>query len=143
MTATTNAPAGTHDPAELAKFAIIVYFATAFPPALEAMADPSGTDFAPRPEWYFLGLYELLKIMPAGWEIVATAIVPGIVTIGMFLVPWLDRSKSRHPGHRTWIILAGIAVILMIGVMTLKGIIETPPPVEHPDTPITERASSR
>lgn len=122
---------------------LVFALALIFKPGLEPIADPTGADFAPRPEWYFLGLYEFLKIMPAGWEIVATAIVPGIVTIGMFLVPWLDRSKSRHPGHRTWIILAGIAVILMIGVMTLKGIIETPPPVEHPDTPAIEQAASR
>lgn len=110
---------------------IVAYLALAFPPALEAIADPTGTDFSPRPEWYFLGLYELLKIMPAGYEVVATIIVPGLVSIGMLFLPWLDRSPSRHPARRQWIIVAGIAVILMIGVMTLKGILETPPPGAH------------
>ncbi len=107
---------------------ILVYLALAAPPGLEAIADPSGTDFAPRPEWYFLGLYELLKIMPSGWEIIATVIVPGLVSVGMLLVPWLDRSESRHPARRQWVITAGIFVILMIGIMTLKGILDTPPP---------------
>lgn len=107
---------------------IVVYLAAAFPPSLEAMADPTGTDFAPRPEWYFLGLYELLKIMPSGWEVVATVIIPGAIGLGMLLVPWLDRSKSRHPASRQWVINAGIAVILLIAIMTLKGILETPPP---------------
>lgn len=112
----------------LGGMAIVVYLALAFPPALEAIADPSGTDFAPRPEWYFLGLYELLKIMPPGWEIVATVIVPGLVSLGMLFLPWLDRSDSRHPARRQWIIATGIAVVLLIGVMTLKGILDTPPP---------------
>lgn len=107
---------------------MLVYLAAAFPPAIEAMADPAGTDFSPRPEWYFLGLYELLKIMPQGYEVVATVIVPGLVSLGMLFLPWLDRSPSRHPAMRASIIVAGTAVCLLIGLMTLKGILETPPP---------------
>ncbi|MCW5947648.1 MAG: cytochrome bc complex cytochrome b subunit [Fimbriimonadales bacterium] len=109
---------------------IVIYFALAFPPSLEALADPTGTDFAPRPEWYFLGLYELLKIMPPGYELLATIIIPGMISIGMLILPWLDRSKSRHPAARQWIIFMGLAVILLIGVLTLKGILETP---VHPE----------
>ncbi|MCH7903334.1 MAG: cytochrome b N-terminal domain-containing protein [Armatimonadetes bacterium] len=105
---------------------LVVYLAAAFPPGLEAMADPSGTDFAPRPEWYYLGLFELLKIMPAGWEVLATVVVPGIVSLGMIFLPWLDRSDSRHPAMRQWIIVTGTFIILMIGLMTLKGILDTP-----------------
>lgn len=113
----------------LAGLGIVFALALAFPPNLEGMADPAGTDFAPRPEWYFLGLYELLKIMPSGWEVVATLVIPGLITIGMFGLPWLDRSTSRHPAKRGWIMVAGTAVILLIGLMTLKGILETPPHV--------------
>ena len=109
-----------------------IYLALAFPPALEAIANPTGTDFSPRPEWYFLGLYELLKVMPSGWEVVATVIIPTGITVGMFALPWLDRSKSRHPARRQWVIMAGMAVILLIGLMTLKGILETPPEHKKP-----------
>lgn len=111
---------------------MLIYMAIGFPPALEAIADPTGTDFSPRPEWYFLGLYELLKVMPAGYEMVATVIIPGLITVGMLFVPWLDRSESRHPARRQWIIASGMAVILLIGLMTLKGILETPPPHDSP-----------
>lgn len=110
---------------------IVIYFAIAFPPSLEAIADPTGTDFSPRPEWYFLGLYELLKIMPQGYEVFATVVIPGLISIGMLLLPWLDRSKSRHPAARQWIIYMGLAVILLIGILTLKGILETPPHHGH------------
>lgn len=113
---------------------LVIYLAAAFPPGLEGMADPTGTDFAPRPEWYYLGLYELLKIMPAGWEVLATVVVPGVVSLGMIFLPWLDRSRSRHPAMRTWVIVAGTFIILMIGLMTLKGILETP---KHPAEVVT------
>lgn len=105
---------------------LLVYFAYAFPPALERIADPTGTDFSPRPEWYFLGLYELLKVMPPGWEVLATLVAPGLVTIGMFLLPWLDRSPYRHPARRQWAIVTATFIILFIGIFTLKGILETP-----------------
>ena len=110
---------------------LVIFLALGFPPALEAVADPTGTDFSPRPEWYFLGLYELLKIMPSGFEMVATVVIPGAVSLGMIFLPWLDRSESRHPAKRQWIIVTGTVVILLIGLMTLKGILETPPPHEH------------
>ncbi len=107
---------------------LVIYLALTKGAELQSVANPAGTDFVPRPEWYFLGLYELLKLMPARWEIVATVIAPGLVSLGMFFLPWLDRSKSRHPGKRQWVIDAGVAVVLLIGLMTLKGILDTPPP---------------
>lgn len=113
---------------QLVGVGLLVYLALAMRVGLEPIADPTRVDFAPRPEWYFLGLYELLKVMPAGYEMVATCIVPGAVSLGMIFLPWLDRSDSRHPGRRQWIIVTGIAVILLIGLMTLKGLLETPPP---------------
>lgn len=120
---------------------LLAYMSLSMPPTLEAIANPTGTDSAPRPEWYFLGMFELLKIMPAGWEVIATAIIPGLVTMGMFLVPWIDRAESRHPAYRQTIIVAGTAVILLIGIMTLKGVLETPPPGGHHATsPATSAA---
>ena len=123
----------------LAGMGLAIYLALAYPPTLEAIADPTGTDFAPRPEWYFLGLYEMLKIVPAGYETLATLIIPGSITIGMLFLPWLDRSKSRHPAMRQWIIVTGMAIILVIALFTLKGIIETP--VHAPPTAQAARAS--
>ncbi|MCE9557615.1 MAG: cytochrome bc complex cytochrome b subunit [Armatimonadetes bacterium] len=113
---------------QLVGVGLVIYLALSMPPALEALADPTGVDVAPRPEWYFLGLYELLKVMPAGFEIIATGVIPGAVSLGMIFLPWLDRSESRHPARRQWIIVTGIAVILLIGLMTLKGLLDTPPP---------------
>jgi len=64
--------------------------------------------------------------MPAGYEMVATLVIPGLITIGMFALPWIDRSNSRHPAKRGFVIVAGVFVILLIGLMTMKGILETP-----------------
>ena len=110
---------------------LVLAMAVIWAPGLEPMADPTGSDFAPRPEWYFLGLYELLKIMPPGWEMVATLVIPGLITIGMFGLPWFDKNPSRHPAKRPFAILVGTVVILMIGLLTLKGVLETPAHAKH------------
>jgi ubiquinol-cytochrome c reductase cytochrome b subunit len=104
--------------------AIIIWLAVVYPPGLEGVADPTGVDFTPKPEWYYLGLYELLKIMPKELKIVGTVVIPGVISLGMILLPWLDRSKSRHPAMRPGIIIAGTFIILMIGFMTMKGVLE-------------------
>jgi ubiquinol-cytochrome c reductase cytochrome b subunit len=100
-------------------------------PELGPLADPSRADFTPRPEWYFLGLYELLKIIPRGWEVLGTVVIPTLVTLGMLFLPWLDRSDSRHPARRRWIMDVALVIIILIGVMTLQGILTTPPPGAH------------
>lgn len=106
---------------------LLVTCALLLKPPLYSVADPSGTAFTPRPEWYFLGLYELLKLMPPRLEILGTVVIPGLVAIGMILLPWLDRSPSRHPAYRKWVIDVGLIVIFLIGTLTLKGILSEPP----------------
>src|SRR4030095_4589983 len=65
-------------------------------PALEPPADPTSSDYVPRPEWYFLGLFQLLKYFPGRWEIVGALIVPGVVGLWLFLLPWIDRGRTRE-----------------------------------------------
>jgi ubiquinol-cytochrome c reductase cytochrome b subunit len=74
-------------------------------------------------KWYFLGLFEFLKLIPPRFEVAGTCIVPGLITVGMFLLPWLDRSPSRHPARRQWIINVGLLVVFGIGILTLKGML--------------------
>lgn len=107
---------------------IVFTLAIVAKPGLMPVADPARADFTPRPEWYFLGLYELLKLLPPSLEVLGTIVIPGLVTLGMLLLPWLDRSDSRHPAKRRWVIDVAVVLILTIGTLTLKGILTEPPP---------------
>jgi len=106
---------------------VLMTCALLFKPALYPVADPAGIEFTPRPEWYFLGLYELLKLMPPKLEVLGTVVIPGLIALGMILLPWLDRSPSRHPAYRKWVIDLGLIVVFLIGTLTLKGILSEPP----------------
>ena len=55
------------------------------------IANPTDANYIPRPEWYFLSLFQLLKYLPGPARPIATMVVPGVVVGFLFLLPFLDR----------------------------------------------------
>ena len=100
-------------------------------PALESPADPTASDYIPRPEWYFLGLFQLLKYFPGKWEVVGALLVPGLAAAFLALLPWLDRSGSRDPRARRFVI--GLFTAGLAGAVTLTtlGALDRPPQQPH------------
>jgi len=66
---------------------------------LDAPADPS-VDYPPRPEWYFLSIFQLLKYLPGSMELLGTIILPGVAGLFLFALPFLDRSPTTNPRTR-------------------------------------------
>ena len=90
-------------------------------PPLEAPADPAGANYIPRPEWYFLGLFQLLKYFPGDWEIVGALVLPGVAVTLLALLPWLDRSPHRDPRRRPVAMLAVAAGLGAVVSLTALG----------------------
>ena len=80
-----------------AVFAALLTAAMLLPAHLDEIANPADANYVPRPEWYFLPLFQLLKYVPGPLEIVATQIVPGLAVAALFALPFLDRGGARHP----------------------------------------------
>ncbi len=103
-------------------------------PPLEGPADPTDATYIPRPEWYFLGLFQLLKYFPGKWEVVGAMVVPGIAAGLLALLPWIDRGPSRHPRHRR-VVLAGVLLgAAAVVTLTTLGWRDRPAPSAAPDT---------
>jgi ubiquinol-cytochrome c reductase cytochrome b subunit len=83
---------------------------------LDAPSDPS-VDYPPRPEWYFLFLFQLLKYLPGSMELVGTIILPGLAGAFLFVLPFLDKSPTTAMSERKqWLIpilIGGVAVVLL------------------------------
>jgi cytochrome b6 len=105
--------------------AILAALASLFPWELGVKADP----FAPapagiKPEWYFLFMFQTLKMLPATiagieGEFVGLALF-GIAGLAWFFLPLLDRRSSRE--ERSPIVTAiGVLALLFIAVMTYLG----------------------
>jgi cytochrome b6 len=104
---------------------VIVSLAALFPWELGEKADPFAPAYADiRPEWYFVFMFETLKLVPggeiAGIEYEAIPVLGfGLAAALLVLVPFLDRGAARGRGVLLDV-LGGAAVAYMVG-MTAWG----------------------
>jgi ubiquinol-cytochrome c reductase cytochrome b subunit len=76
---------------------------------LEAPADPSSS-YEARPEWYFLPLFQLLKMVPAQLELVVALGVPLVVGAALFALP-LVKASPRGAGALVLLVLVGAVAL--------------------------------
>jgi menaquinol-cytochrome c reductase cytochrome b/c subunit len=113
-----------------AMFVLLVLLAIFAGVAQEPKADPSDSAYIPRPEWYFLFLFEMLKFFPGKIEWIGTAIIPGLAVLALFLLPFLDRSPARHWRKRIrGLSVMGVILLGMVG-LTVRAVLTTPPQEE-------------
>jgi ubiquinol-cytochrome c reductase cytochrome b subunit len=96
-------------------------------PALEPPADPTSSAYIPRPEWYFLGLFQLLKYFPGRWEIVGAMVIPGLVMGFLALLPWLDRGRTREARRRLAVLMPFTGGLVLIVTLTVLGARDSAP----------------
>ena len=95
-------------------------------PPLEAPADPTSADYVPRPDWYFFGLFQLLKYFPGRLEVIGALVIPGIAMTLLALLPWLDRSRSREARARMTVLAPFTAGVVAMIALTVMGAMDRP-----------------
>ncbi len=63
-------------------------------------ANPSDAQYVPRPEWYYLPIFQWLKYWHGAASVIGVLIIPTVVALGIVAVPFLDRSIERRPWKR-------------------------------------------
>lgn len=93
---------------------IVLVVALLFPPSVGRQIDLT-RQFQPRPEWYFLWLFEIIGYFPGRSAFLGTVVLP-LCFITIFLaIPYLDRGP-RGPVRST---LAGVFLLLSFLIFTL------------------------
>jgi mono/diheme cytochrome c family protein len=111
-------------------FLLLIGLATFVGVVSEPPADPSDSTYIPRPEWYFLFLFQMLKYFPGTIEWVGTTVVPIIAILALLLLPFYDRSPFRHwRKRRLGISIMGLVVVGMVA-LTIMAVVTTPPTEE-------------
>src|SRR3954470_1348433 len=89
---------------------------------LGAPADPSEPYSAARPEWYFLFLYQFLKLetFAGEREVLGAIVVPGLVMLILFLMPIVGRWKL---GHRFNVVFL-FALLTGVVILTFRAVAE-------------------
>ncbi len=119
-------------------FALLVGMAIIVKVPLGRTADPTDTSFIPRPEWYFLFLFQILKVFEGPLEIVGSLVLPTLAILALFLVPFIDRAKLVAIRQRTGAIaLVALGAIGWAG-LTARAVATTPPSTESPDAGLAQ-----
>lgn len=100
--------------------ALLIVLASLLPVGLEEKADPFNTPQHIKPEWYFLWIYQFIKVPPmiVGPGVLAGLLgilIPAIGILFLFLLPFLDRKPERHPRDRK-LAMAVLGLIIVIFV---------------------------
>jgi ubiquinol-cytochrome c reductase cytochrome b subunit len=100
---------------------------------LGAVADPTDTSYIPRPEWYFLFLFQFLKLFEGPLEVVGAVVIPTIGVLLLMATPFLDRGKMQRVQKRTFAMaLVALAAFGWAG-LTQRAVATTPPSTEDPE----------
>lgn len=129
-----TAPKTRFFPAQVAKdtvaifagFAILFTLAVVAKAPLDRLADPTDTSYIPRPEWYFMFLFQMLKLLEGPLEILGTVVLPALAVLALFLVPFIDRGRMLKVRQRT--VAMGVVALSAITwtALTAQAIRTTP-----------------
>src|SRR5512140_241245 len=107
-------------------FVILFLMSALIEAPLGKLADPTDTNFIPRPEWYFLWLFQLLKFFEGPLEVIGSHVLPGLAVLALLATPFIDRGALRRVRQRT--LAGGVLALAVLGLvgLTAAAIVTTP-----------------
>ena len=104
--------------------ALLVVLASILPAGLEDKADPLKTPEHVKPEWYFLSVYQLLKVVPAIGplsEKTMGVVIPMLAIAVLLFLPFIDRNPEVMKRRRPIALLAMVVTLLGLVALTVWG----------------------
>lgn len=87
----------------------------------EDIAGTLSESYLPRPEWYFMWLYQLLTYFSGATEIIGSLVIPLAIVFLLFALPFLTRSTLRAPSDRPLAMAIGATFLIGIVFLTIMG----------------------
>jgi quinol-cytochrome oxidoreductase complex cytochrome b subunit len=106
--------------------AALIVLASLLPVGLEEKADPFSTPEHIKPEWYFLWIYQFIKLpslvlgpgMAAG---LAGILIPAIGIVLLIILPFLDRKPERRPLTRKVAMVVTAVILAILVALSIWG----------------------
>ncbi len=105
-------------------FVALFFMAAMVDVPLEGIANPTDATYVPRPEWYFLFLFQALKYFHGALEPIGSIGLPTAAVIALFAVPFVDRGSARVVSRRAvaiGIVLLGIGTWCALTATAIAG----------------------
>ena len=96
---------------------VLGILANGWPMDLGPRADPSETQFLPRPEWYYIPVFQYLKYWHGSSAVLGILVIPAILGLLLIGLPFFDRSLERRPWRRP--LSVGLFSTVLLGLAAL------------------------
>jgi ubiquinol-cytochrome c reductase cytochrome b subunit len=83
------------------------------PVPLGPSANPADAQYVPRPEWYYLPIFQWLKYWHGAASVVGILVIPTVLVLSILVLPFLDRDVERRPWKRP-IAMGAYAFVLFL-----------------------------
>ncbi len=107
-------------------FACISALAFWEPVVLLDEATPDPGDYHPEPEWYFLFLFQHLRLRMFSGEagqILGSIVLPGLMGLTLMFLPFFDRNPERNIFKRPIALIGWVVIMASILLFTVSAII--------------------
>ena len=91
------------------------------PVQLGPPANPADAQYVPRPEWYYLPIFQWLKYWHGAASVVGILIIPTVLAAAIIALPFLDRSIERRPWKRPVAMGAYVFVLVVLVGLGLRS----------------------
>src|ERR1700726_2767508 len=76
-------------------------------------ANPADAQYIPRPEWYYLPIFQWLKYWHGAASILGILVIPTVLVLAVVALPFFDRSVERRPWKRP-VAMGAYAFVLFV-----------------------------
>ena len=104
----------------LAIIIVLALLAHFIPFELGPKANPADTRYLPRPEWYYIPIFQWLKYWPGSLSFLGVVVIPSVVAFLFASLPFLDRRMERRPWKRP--VAVGTYVFIFLALFGLGAV---------------------
>ena len=103
---------------------VVVFLSYVVPAPLTEPAEIGTTTYVPRPEWFFFFYDQMLMFFP-GYALISFGgvVIPTLVFIVFFAVPWLDKEPGHSPLRRPFMSVIAFLVIFTVVINMLLTLV--------------------
>ncbi len=102
-------------------FAVILLLAVYGHVPLENPVGTIDESYLPRPEWYYMWLFQMLTFFSGSSEVVGSLAIPIGGILILFLMPWLSKTSLQGLADRPLATAVGTAGVIGIIYLTIMG----------------------
>ena len=114
-------------------FLALAFYAARFYAPLGPAADTAAPGYLPRPGAQFLWLFQMLKYLPGRAASVVAVALPGLIIIGLAILPFLNppplRKVMAHPRRNAGIVLFVLGFALVMGMTVMAYVKDATDPL--------------